>query len=367
MRSKLKIFVDCRWYAQPNQGVVSYINGLHKAAEEILSKSQCIKTDIEFWYGVESFDDIGENCYTNLRRTLVIGKRSMLWRLFVMPLFLRKHSFDFAHFNYIVPIYSLGCKYINTLHDVLFLSNSRFFGWKYIASRYALFGLSARLSKAILTVSDQSKVEIRKYFSPTADIFIVPNGCTDYSDLKSKQIGNLINSKFLLTVGRVEPRKNYSNLVTAFCVSELHNSGFQMVIVGFCPDEFRSELNGIVGKPGVQWLSGIDNSELKWLYENCVGFVFPSFCEGFGIPVIEAMSIGSPVAISSTYPLSDVLSQADFVFDPNSIEEISVSLRNLARFTKNRDYISPTARKYNWSISAKLYIDIISNLTDGFY
>jgi glycosyltransferase involved in cell wall biosynthesis len=362
VNKKIKIFIDCRWYSQPGQGVVTYVSGLHRAAEKLMEASGRSCSEIEFWYGVESLGAIPEGLFLPSQRTILVGKRSFLWRLVCMPLFLKKHGFSVAHFNYVCPLYSVGVKYIITMHDVLFIRHRRFFPASYSVLRFLFFWISVRLADCVLTVSDQSKKDIQRCLKTGKEIVIVPNGPSSLVTSGETGLTSITGIKikeYILSVGRVEPRKNYAFLVECFQRTSISQSGGVLVIVGFCAQEFQQELSHIKGKKGVLWIERATDSELRWLYMNAGGFIFPSFCEGFGIPVLEAMAMHLPVAVSATYPLTDILNAANLRFQPDNRADLINALEGLWKLRGERFEFKSIVENYNWGNSAGTYLNAV--------
>lgn len=134
-----------------------------------------------------------------------------------------------------------------------------------------------------------------------------------------------ITRPYILTVGTLEPRKNYGRLFDAYA-RVLESGAHQDLIVAgrpgwmFQPDVDRIASLGIVDR--VRILQP-DDAQLRTLYSGADAFVYPSLYEGFGIPVLEALACGAPVACSRTSSLPEVLGDAGLCFDPRSVEEIA--------------------------------------------
>jgi glycosyltransferase involved in cell wall biosynthesis len=354
----MKVFVDCRWFSQPGQGVVTYLVGLHAAAEAMYESS-----NIEFWYGLESREVVTDGLIPENANILYVGRRGLLWRLFVMPIYLMRHGFDAAHFQYICPLYKLSTKYVTTIHDVLFFEFPDFFTFKYKLPRRILFALSARLSDVILTVSEQSAAAIGKYLRPTQAPAVIYNSFANTINIpKERQVPveSLRSKEYLLTVGRVEPRKNYPGLIHSFNRARIHEQGAKLAIVGFCSPEFKSELDSLKGTPGVLILDRVTDEQLSWLYHNSKGFIYPSFCEGFGIPVLEALSANIPCAVSDTFPIADIISQIPLRFNPRDLDAMTAAINQLWFGKTTSPDVS--LKKYTWENSAEKYIEELSKL-----
>lgn len=359
----MKVFVDCRWYSQPGQGVVTYLSALHKAAEELLRQQG--RKDIEFWYGVESISALDAQLIPPQANLLQLGRRSMLWRLFGQAFWLRRQGFDVAHFQYVAPIFKLGMRYVSTIHDILFKRYPELFSIQHRLPRDLLYSLTAKRADLVLTVSERSAQDIVDLMQPRHPPRVIYNGCGIHANITGndlKPVPSLVNQPFLLTVGRVEPRKNYGRLLQAFAGSGLATTGMRLVVVGFCDAEFADEITALRNTPGVVWLDRVPESQLTWLYQHAKAFVYPSLCEGFGIPVLEAIEAGLPYAVSSTFPLSDVIEQADLVFDPTDTAAIARALQALCGLHQVPQQRKQLLRKYAWANSAKQYIAALDSL-----
>lgn len=364
---KIKVFVDCRWYAQDGQGTVTYLDGLQRAADALLDDPTYCSPKIEFWYGVESVSGTPANLHLPRERVVEVGPRGLLWRLIAMPFFLRRHGFDAAHFTYMCPLFSLGTTYIVSMHDVLCLRYPQYFSWGHRLSRRILYGLSARQAPIVLTISEQSRRDIHELLGRKSPIHILPCAPNHASSNKGittieQPVEGILPGRFFLSVGRVEPRKNYPALGRAFTRSGLTANGAQLVVVGFCSEPYIEEVTRLQSHDGVRWLSRVSDAELKWLYANAKAFVFPSRCEGFGIPVIEAMQAKLPVAVSDTYPVEDILDAADVRFDPDDEDDMATALQTLWASAVSRENPPAVLDRYTWENAARVYVDVLRSL-----
>lgn len=361
----MKVFIDCRWYAQPGQGVVTYLAGLHRSAEAALLGLSENRVP-EFWYGVETMQGLDAQLLPSGVRALPLGRHGMLWRLFVLPFVLRRHGFDAAHFQYVCPLLKLGMRYVTTIHDVLFLQYPEFFSLRYRLPRQVLFMWSAKSSDLVLTVSEQSAQAIAALLRPSRAPVVVHNGAgVVHDDIAPVPVAGLAPRGFLLTVGRVEPRKNYVHMAKAFALSDLANQGATLVVVGFCTGEFAQELAQFRDTPGVVWLDRVSDAELAWLYAQARGFVYPSVCEGFGIPVLEALRYRLPCAISNTFPLADVVASVPLTFNPHDKDAMAAALIRLWQHDYTHTDNSAVLSRYTWKRSAQVYLQALETLTSS--
>ena len=368
----MRLFLDGRWLSTPQQGVVTYLVGLVEAI--LAAKARGEAGDIELVVGVESDAVIPANLLAADLQFLVLGKRRKLWRQFVLPFVLAKHNIDIAHFQYVCPYIRLHARYVTSIHDVLFLSYPQMFNRKYRLTRGPTFWLAARLSDLVLALSDASFCDIRECLGFKGWLEIVPVG-SDVSIRKSEMPLNnpaVVSRKFILTVGRVEPRKNYVRLASSYAATDLHAAGVNLVIVGWAAKEFVSEAEVFSRHPGVVWLQHVDDGELNWLYRNAAGFVFPSICEGYGIPLVEALQSGLACATSNTYPIEDIKNVCDARFDPYDEQQIAAALLKLMAAETEGKSTSPgrdgsvqaVLNQYSWDRACEKYLSLIRQLAE---
>ncbi len=149
-----------------------------------------------------------------------------------------------------------------------------------------------------------------------------------------------IDRPYILSVGKIEPRKNLSRLITAF--SNLQNQNIDLLIVGLSG---WGEQLGRIDNPRIRFLGYVSNEDLAVLYSRAVVFVYPSLWEGFGYPVAEAMKYGTPVACSNIPSLKEIGENTVTYFDPLSIGDIAQSLTTLLNDPHKRKIFSQKAKK----------------------
>src|SRR5205085_590969 len=112
-------------------------------------------------------------------------------------------------------------------------------------------------------------------------------------------LGHLRSREFWLAVGTTEPRKNHLRLLEAYArLKATGATSYPLVLVGgsgWLMDDLGARIEALQLTDAVRRLGYVDDSWLRWLYENCIAFCYPSLLEGFGLPVVEAMSLGAAV------------------------------------------------------------------------
>lgn len=176
-----------------------------------------------------------------------------------------------------------------------------------------------------------------------------------------------VNREFLLFVGSFDQRKNHELLIKGFASlpHELRKK-YQLMFVGNGWDTAYSLLHSIARNEGMDpselvFSGHISDEELLQLYNLCTLFVFPSLREGFGLPVLEAMSCGSPTIGSNTTSIPEVIGMKEALFDPTNYQSIGNKifecLSNKNFYKKLVDHAVPQASKFSWDQSAQTALD----------
>jgi len=176
---------------------------------------------------------------------------------------------------------------------------------------------------------------------------------------------------FFLHVGVLQPRKNIVRLIDAFVhlMKESVRFDAQLAIVGKCGWKYQETIEraSAPDTKGRVILTGpVQPHELPVLYKSSLAFVMPSLYEGFGLPILEAMACGTPVACSRGSSLSEVAGKAAVFFDPYSVEEIANALRNLWREPSLRIELIEQGlqqvKDFSWQKTARETLDVFSGL-----
>lgn len=187
-----------------------------------------------------------------------------------------------------------------------------------------------------------------------------------------KEIDPKIVHPYILYVGTIQPRKNITALIRAFSLLSETNSKLQLVITGkkgWLFDEIFKEAKSLYLDNKIIFTGYVTDEELVYLYQKSFCFVLPSFYEGFGIPVLEAMSFGCPVVSSFSSSLPEVGGEAALYFDPANHKDLADKLHMLQDDPKLRaDLIKKgheRIRQFSWDRCAAQTLKVLQNTVHG--
>ena len=363
----MRIGVDCHVLSGKYQGSRTYLAGLYHAISSLQHEHEFI------------FFGNWEKAYFGEQYEYVNYPSNSRWkRLTYQAARLAKRSkLNVLHCNYISPMY-LSCKSLVTIHDVLYESHPQFFPTIDIVRNKLLIKYSSKNAAQIHTVSEFSRQElINIYKLPEENIHVVPNGvdlgrfsCGDRVAACENVEKNLNIRNYILTVGRLEPRKNHIGLVYAYALLKEKNINIGPLVIVGQRDYRYTEIFHVIHKlrlhDSVMIIESIDDDLLPDVYRASELFVYPSFAEGFGIPPLEAMACGIPVISSNTTAMAEVIGNAGLLIDPNYPEEIAEAMSALITSkVMAADLVMKGlshAKKWSWSLAAHQYLKAVDLL-----
>lgn len=256
-------------------------------------------------------------------------------------------------------------KLMLTIHDMNFMA-------KYAGLRRKLRCETLRKkidrSTALVFPSRFSEKMVNNHFSCSGKITrIIPYGnCLERSETRGPSVAPP-SGRFLFTIGAVLPKKNFHVLVPF--LKKL--KGYSLVIAGDDTTAYAGKIEDDAQYWGVDdrilFTGPIDDSEKFWWYRHCEAFVFPSLSEGFGLPVIEAMSLGKPVFISTLTSLPEVGGTEAFYwesFDPDAMAAVfEAGMNEYHRSAAKARSIAAWAATFSWENTARRYLDLYAVIT----
>ena len=268
----------------------------------------------------------------------------ILWEQTLLPLHLRRVGADAVHGLVNVLPLAAAVPGVVTVHDLAFLRAPETLPAVKRAYLARLAAASVRRARAVIAVSTQTADDLRHFFAtPAGKIAVVHNGVlpafTPGSEATAAAFRRAkgLPERYWLYLGTLEPRKNLPLLVRAYArwlaESGPANRDVKLVLAGgkgwFYAEIFRLvETLGLRGQ--VIFPGFVPGQELPDWYRAAWGFVYPSLLEGFGLPVLEAMACGAPVACSAIPSLEEVAGDAALTFDPHDEVGLVACLHLLA-------------------------------------
>lgn len=290
------------------------------------------------------------------------------------------NNIHWYHTTYISPL-RVPCRTVVTIHDILFETHPQYFTKQEVWRNRWFVRRSAHKAEQIHTVSEYSKQAlIRLYGVPEHKIHIVPNGVDLHkftSEGKAESIRRIRElygvENYLLMVGRIEPRKNHITLLKAYKkLQDMAVSAGPLVIVGrpdFQSKPFFDAIEELGLQNSVHVIESVGDEELPHMYRGAKLFVYPSYAEGFGIPIIEAMACGVPVVTSNTTAMPEVVGNAGLLADPHSPELLALAMFDMLANDRLREEFSVKgviqAQKWTWDRAADAYLEAIQTLDAG--
>jgi glycosyltransferase involved in cell wall biosynthesis len=290
--------------------------------------------------------------------------------LFFWPYAKLRYKFDALVTQYILPPLVPGPHFVVT-HDILPETHPQLFPpfmrWR---SRL-LFRLSAQRARAVFVVSNYTRGElIARYRVPPEKVHLTYNGFRHDCDARvggehGDGRGGGEDGNFVLYVGRLERRKNVDLIIRA--LDRVPVGDLRLIIVG--GDEFASPelLHLIRTSPRVEHRRNVDDRALDRLYRSARALVYPSSAEGFGLPILEALSRGVPVIASDRTALPEVGGPFARYFDPTAqdgIERLTALLAEAGTMPPTVDPAALSAHlsQFDWERSARVILDCIEEL-----
>lgn len=241
---------------------------------------------------------------------------------------------------------------IVTIHDLCFKIHPEWFSKSFSLFYNFLIPQLVKVSKAIITVSNTSKKELIEELNvPEEKITVIYNAVASIFEesnlLKISEGNRPIDCDYILSVSSHHPRKNFERLVKAFKLIKRDN--LKLCIIGNINKNFSSQK--INAEENIIFLENISDEELVSYYKFANLFVFPSLYEGFGIPIIEAISLDTKVSVSNIPGFREICGYNATYFNPYDINDIKDKILESLNDAKDKSYVNCLSN-YSWKKSS---------------
>lgn len=358
----MKIAIDCHTLEIENWA------GKEQFLNLILEQLTLSDKDNEYiiYFRKKVFSD---KVFPNNWRIKNINLPTPFWQIFVATdLIISKTDLILIPCAYLLSLLSFFTKTLIIIHDLTtFLPETK--RTHKLMTRFKerlLLRLAIMNAYKIITISENTKEDIIKYFQVAPEkIKVIYLAAKNIYRLLSKNQEEEekilkkynLTDKFILFVGTLEPRKNIITLVEAY-YDLIHKNEFKsgkLVLVGkkgWFFEEIFNKVKELNLDDWVVFTGYIPDEEIVYLYNLAVCFVYPSIYEGFGLPVVEAMSCGCPTITSNTSSLPEVAGEAAILINPKDKKEITAAMEKILLSSELRIKMSQSgiiqAKKFSW-------------------
>jgi glycosyltransferase involved in cell wall biosynthesis len=287
---------------------------------------------------------------------------------------IRNDQPDLIHVQYTSPLLT-RIPAVVTVHDVSFIEHPEYFTSSRRSQLRLTVGRSVRNAARILTVSEFSRDAIlRAYDVEPSKVRVIPNAANpDFRVIGRERARRAVTDRlkfhepFIFSLGDLQPRKNQIGLIEAFSelLTDCPHLRYHLVLTGketwFTPKVVEAaRASGFASR--IHFTGFVSDEDLLELYNACDCFVFPSFYEGFGLPILEAMACGRAVACSNTSAMPEVADGAGLLFNPHSSGEITRALKDILLDTELRNRMERLGLKraagFTWKKAAAATLDV---------
>lgn len=315
-------------------------------------------------------------CPTRLSRRWL----ERLWYRLRLPLLVEAWTgrLDLFHApDFVLPPVMPTTRTLVTIHDLSFVRLPTFTmpGMSRYLNRWVPH--SVQRADHVIAVSEATRQDIIElYHAPAHKVTVLPHGISpDFApvieparlhDLRRRY--GLDNWPFILSLGTIQPRKNYPRLIQALARLE---ADCHLVIVGSEGWDCETVYNEVTRwglKERVHFLGYVADADLPALYSAATIFAYPSLYEGFGLPVLEALACGTPVVAANASALPEVVGSAGLLVDPYQVEELAAALAHLLTDSADRARLGQAGQRqaagFRWDNTAQGVLRLYDKLID---
>lgn len=331
----------------------------------------------KFWDPSDKKCNISRNNFKKGLSHSTLYKAKQFWQKLPLDVIEKRlGSVDILHANnFFCPPKFKNTKIVYTLYDLSFIDYP---DYTTEANRLVCFdgvfqaSLNADYIIAISNASRDRFLEIFPYYDAKRISVIHLASRFDRAQLvkKPSRFSHLPENQYWLNVGTIEPRKNQVRLLHAYAkLKAVQKNALPFVLAGgagWMMESFQKEIAQLGLEKDVILTGYVSDVELQWLYANCFAFLYPSLYEGFGLPVLEAMSLNKPVITSNIAPITEITGDAAVLVDP--LDEGAIC-QGMLSLTNNSDYYHRVMREcferaklFSWHNSATKMLSIYDNI-----
>jgi glycosyltransferase involved in cell wall biosynthesis len=254
------------------------------------------------------------------------------------------------------------------VHDVAFRVRPREVPWQQRAYLGSIIAPSLRRAAAVLVPSEVTRTDLLDHYAlpGLADRVQVVTPGVGLDAVEPASLPGGLSPGFLLAVGTIEPRKNYPRLLAAYRRLKERGVEVPLVVAGRVGWAYGDALEELRREPGVRLLGHVDDATLRALYQAAAVLALPSLYEGFGLPLLEAMSEGLPALAGAAGALPGLAGGAALLVDPVDVDAIADGLELLLGDRGLRQRLSAAGReraaRFSWEAAAAATWDVLERI-----
>jgi glycosyltransferase involved in cell wall biosynthesis len=291
----------------------------------------------------------------------------ILWEQTGLPLEAARRRLDvLLNPGFTAPV-CCTCPSVTVFHDLQHKRHPEFFRWHDLPFWRLLLWAAAHCSRRIIAVSEATRRDLLRFYRlPPGKIDVVPHGVGQEFFEAGRRRAARRQEPFLLAVSTLHPHKNLDRLVRVFARFRERRPDFRLVIAGM-RGFFAAELERRIGELGladaVELAGWVPRETLLELYERAWAYVNPTLFEGFGMPVLEALAAGVPVACSAIDPLREVAGASALLFDPGNEDEMLAAIECVVEDDDERRRLAAAgparAARFTWRAAAEATLAVL--------
>lgn len=316
----------------------------------------------------------------------IIKVRAKFFRKFILrfllentylPFLALKYKIDIAHsLHYSFPLL-MPAKKIVTIHDMTVFKIPKEHMFIRVCYLRLFIFLAAFFADRIITDSKSTLDDFLQRFklaSIKCRVIYLGKNASFNHNLEKNKIENVknkykIEKEYLLYMGTIEPRKNIKNLISAFYKLLQEDNNYQLVIAGrrgWYFDEVFRLVEELHLDSKINFTDFVNEQDKPYLIVGAKIFIYPSLYEGFGLPVLEALSCGIPTITSNISSLPEVTGDAALLINPSNAEELYLSIKRLLSdevlYAQLKQRAIEQAKKFSWEYTAQQTLEVYNSL-----